>query len=324
MFWKKKKKELHNEEVVNLRNEQSKKEDQLLDALEIMAQELSSITEEVFSQSSQVSEKTEIISTNSLNQAEKIMHCYLLTQDLVQSFERLMEHQENMASSVAKTRESTNVNLSRITLLQQKSDDTVKVTEEVVEDVSELLELMKEITAFTNTIQTIASQTNLLSLNASIEAARAGDAGKGFSVVANEVKKLSDASSLAAKDIESTIQSVSKQMGQITNKIKRTNEYAKIQHEEVHETKEAIEHSNNNTRHIEEAILESDSILHRLMNQTKEINENTYIAAEYSEKNAEEITIVNEASTELKEAMNRVAEQTEELMALTKKIEKSE
>lgn len=324
MFWNKKNKELAIEQTEKREGESTDREVKLFSALEVMAQELSSITEEVFSQSSQVSEKTEIISSNSLNQAEKIMHCYLLTQDLVEAFEKLMKQQENISSSVLKTRESTNVNLSRIKRLQQKSEDTVTVTEEVVVDVSDLLELMKEITAFTNTIQTIASQTNLLSLNASIEAARAGDAGKGFSVVANEVKKLSDASSLAAKDIENTIQSVSKQMGQIANKIKRTNDYAKVQHEEVHETKEAIEHANVNTLQIEEAISESDGIIQRLVNQTKEINENTYKAAEYSERNAEEITIVNDAASELKEAMNRVAEQSEELMMLTKRIEKNE
>lgn len=59
----------------------------------------------------------------------------------------------------------------------------------------------KEINQFASTITSIATQTNLLSLNASIEAARAGEAGKGFAVVASEIKSLSDTTKKSATDI---------------------------------------------------------------------------------------------------------------------------
>lgn len=64
----------------------------------------------------------------------------------------------------------------------------------------------KQIVAIINTIESIASQTNLLSLNASIEAARAGEAGKGFAVVANEIGELANQSSEAANDTRRLIE----------------------------------------------------------------------------------------------------------------------
>lgn len=65
-----------------------------------------------------------------------------------------------------------------------------------------------KIDEITNTISNIAEETNLLALNASIEAARAGDAGKGFAIVASEIKKLADTSASAAEEISELINSV--------------------------------------------------------------------------------------------------------------------
>jgi hypothetical protein len=75
-------------------------------------------------------------------------------------------------------------------------------------NISHLGEEAARIDAILSTIKEISNQTNLLSLNAAIEAARAGDAGRGFAVVADEVRKLADKSSIAAKDIGSIVQGV--------------------------------------------------------------------------------------------------------------------
>lgn len=89
--------------------------------------------------------------------------------------------------------------------LNQKSKATSEITKNVISKVQKFEIQSHNIEDFVNTINDIASQTNLLSLNASIEAARAGNAGLGFAVVAEEIRKLADQSMQAVKQIQNIV-----------------------------------------------------------------------------------------------------------------------
>lgn len=101
-------------------------------------------------------------------------------------------------------------------------DQLGTATEHLAQSIQELGKRSGQIGAIVETIDEIASQTNLLALNAAIEAARAGEHGKGFAVVADEVRRLAERSSLATKEIRTMIETVQRGSEQAVEAMNQT------------------------------------------------------------------------------------------------------
>ncbi|HKV39711.1 MAG TPA: methyl-accepting chemotaxis protein, partial [Blastocatellia bacterium] len=110
----------------------------------------------------------------------------------------------------------------------REASDAVSTVSEIVENTADKMKLLSRsgsrISEITSLITDIASQTNLLSLNAAIEAARAGEAGVGFTVVADEIRRLAEGSARATKDIAAIIQSIQREIGDALKAIERGSE----------------------------------------------------------------------------------------------------
>ena len=173
----------------------------VLSEIQKMTLEINSVSNEILSASNQ-------LDAGATQQASQTNELVATMKENFATSEELSRTAEEISRSVEAAVKSSDEGFSLVKDTTSKMNGMKDSNENTSNRLKILTEKLAGISKMLNTILSVSEQTNLLSLNASIEAAKAGEHGKGFSVVAHEIRRLADQTSVASKDISVMIEDI--------------------------------------------------------------------------------------------------------------------
>lgn len=245
----------------------------------------------------EVAKAIQEIASSTGKQTEFIESATHKTDDLAHAINDISSSITNVISHIDKVNELNVNGMNSIKLLLSKSMESSIAREDVGVVIVEVDKSSQEIGVIIDTINKIASQTQLLSLNASIESARAGEYGKGFAVVAEEIRKLAEQSADATENIRDLIEAIQQRSQKAVSSMKVTNILGLEQNEIIKDTERLFNLLANNIQDLSKN-MDSIKVKNTNMNYKKdeivEIMGDILRLAEENSTNTEETT----ASTE--------------------------